>query len=109
MAQKVQVVLTCDLDGDETPAVETVSFSYAGEGYEFELCQHHLDEFNRVMQPYVAAARPGGRRRRPGRRPHKPSADLAAVREWARGNGYDVSDRGRISAAIREAFEAAHA
>ena len=27
-----------------------------------------------------------------------------AIREWAKANGYQVSDRGRISAAIQEAF-----
>jgi nucleoid-associated protein Lsr2 len=109
MAQKVQVVLTCDLHDDDTPAVETVTFSFGGDAYEFELCRQHLDEFNRVMEGYASAARAGTRPRRSGRRGHKPSADLAAVRAWARGNGYEVSDRGRISAAVRDAFEAAHA
>lgn len=33
---------------------------------------------------------------------------LTAVREWARANGHDVSDRGRIKAEVFEAFEAAH-
>jgi len=31
-----------------------------------------------------------------------------AIREWARKNGHEVSDRGRIAAPIMEAFEAAH-
>ena len=31
-----------------------------------------------------------------------------AIREWARKNGHEVSDRGRIPAAVVEAFEAAH-
>ena len=31
-----------------------------------------------------------------------------AIREWARASGRQVSDRGRISAAIQEAFNAAH-
>jgi hypothetical protein len=30
------------------------------------------------------------------------------MRDWARSNGYDVSDRGRVSAEVRKAFEAAH-
>lgn len=30
------------------------------------------------------------------------------IREWARSNGYEVSDRGRIAAAIREEYEAAN-
>ncbi|WP_442973052.1 Lsr2 family DNA-binding protein [Rhodococcus sp. NBC_00294] len=31
-----------------------------------------------------------------------------AIREWANANGYEVSDRGRIPAAVVEAFDAAH-
>jgi len=31
-----------------------------------------------------------------------------AIREWARANGHQVSSRGRVPAAIREAFSAAH-
>jgi len=32
----------------------------------------------------------------------------AAIRAWARQNGHDVSDRGRIAKAVVEAFQAAH-
>ena len=32
----------------------------------------------------------------------------AAIREWARSNGYEVSERGRLSATVLSAFEAAH-
>jgi hypothetical protein len=105
MAQKVQVVLTCDLDTDDTPAVETVAFSYGREEYEFELCQRHLDEFNGVMERFAGAAR---RRGPTGRRRQTAKADLGAIREWARQHGFEVSDRGRISAAVREAFDTAH-
>ena len=117
MAQKVEVVLTCDLDDQDTAAAETVVFAYDGQTYEFELCPAHLDEFRAVMQRYAKSARPvaSAGRRRPGRggsaRPaHQGGnpSELAAIREWARSHGYDVSDRGRISSAVREAFDAAH-
>ncbi|MGY4773479.1 Lsr2 family DNA-binding protein [Kribbella sp. CWNU-51] len=35
-------------------------------------------------------------------------ADARAVKEWARANGYEVNDRGRVPADIREAFDAAN-
>jgi hypothetical protein len=120
MAQKVQVVLTCDLDEDEVPAVQTVNFGYDGYSYAFELCEQHLEEFNEMIHGYVAAARlaDGPRRRRapsvtaasrPRRRraaAEEPSS--SDIRAWARENGYDVSARGRISAEVRAAYEAAH-
>jgi len=33
---------------------------------------------------------------------------LQAIRDWARRNGHQVSDRGRIAASVVDAFEAAH-
>ena len=36
------------------------------------------------------------------------SSDTQKVREWARANGYEVSDRGRIPASVREAYDAAN-
>jgi Lsr2 len=33
--------------------------------------------------------------------------DTRAIREWARENGHKVSDRGRISRSIMEAYKAA--
>jgi hypothetical protein len=32
----------------------------------------------------------------------------AAIRAWARQNGHEVSDRGRIAKTVVDAFEAAH-
>lgn len=112
MAQKLQVLLTCDLDDDDVEAVETVTFGYDGTNYAFELCSDHLDEFNNMIQGYIASARraEGPRRRAAtaGARSGTNREDPGAVREWARGAGYEVSDRGRIPAEVREAYEAAH-
>ena len=115
MAQKVEVVLTCDLDTESTPAVETVVFGYGGQTYEFELCKAHLEEFHEVMERFTAAARPASGRRMAGLRARTPrpsrsaaaTAELAALRDWARANGYEVNDRGRIPAHVRQAYEAA--
>ena len=113
MAQKVEVVLTCDLDPVSTPAIETVTFGYGGQAYEFELCAAHLKEFDELMQRFVGAARPAGRagagRPRGSRSRAATSAELAAVRSWAQGNGFAVKERGRIPLEVRRAYEAAQA
>ena len=117
MAQKVQVLLTCDLDEDDVPAVETVTFAYDGTTYAFELCEAHLDEFANTMNGYIAAARraDGGARRTrssAASSSSRPAAsnrnEVGQIREWARENGYEVNSRGRIPSEIREAYEAAH-
>jgi len=113
MAQKVQILLTCDLDEEDVPAAETVTFSFDGNSYAFELCEAHLEEFNNTMQGYIAGARraDGGRRARVASAPRaagrSSKEDLAPVREWARANGYRVSDRGRIPGEVRDAYAAA--
>jgi hypothetical protein len=117
MGQRIEVVLTCDLHDGEVPAEETVTFAVDGTTYAFELCAEHLSEFSDSLGRYVGAARRAdqprrGRRRAaetsaPARRGSSGKTDLAEVRSWARSQGYKVSDRGRISAEVQEAYEAA--
>ena len=42
MAQKVQVLLACDLhDGDDVEGTETISFALDGASYEVDVCDPH--------------------------------------------------------------------
>lgn len=120
MSKTVKVILSCDLDhdGPVDDGVMTVEFGYEGERYTIELCPAHLDEYHTWMQDYVNHGTPSGatrraikkvagRRRAPATTADRPT-DLAAIRAWARENGYQVSDRGRISAEIQGAYAAAH-
>jgi Lsr2 len=106
--------VTDDLDG--STGGETITFSYRGTNYEIDLGKRNVSAFDKVMKPYVDAARKvtaarGGRRAssngRGGSR-SRSASDLAAIREWARAQGYTVADRGRISAEITDAYTAAH-
>ena len=120
MAQKVQVLLVDDIDGGT--AEETVTFSLDGVAYEIDLTAEHAAELRESFSRWVGHARKagagsggsrgGGRQSRGGggqsRRSGSSSGDATAIREWARQNGYEVSERGRISAEIRTAYEAAH-
>ncbi|MHB1928748.1 MAG: histone-like nucleoid-structuring protein Lsr2 [Acidimicrobiales bacterium] len=119
MAQKVQVVLTCDLDEDEVPAVQTVTFGYDGSNYAFELCEQHLEEVTELFSHWMRVARlanGAGRRRRsaaaaPAARPRRstgPSGATSDIRKWARNNGFSISERGRIPAEVRRAYEEAN-
>ena len=114
MAKTVITQVTDDLDG--STGAETISFAYRGTTYEIDLGRRNASAFDKMMKPYLDAARKvtaprGGRRgssngRRTGRR--SPAGELASIREWARAQGYSVSDRGRISANVMDAFEKAH-
>jgi hypothetical protein len=108
VAQRVQVLLEDDLDGGE--AAETVSFALDGVSYEIDLSSKNANKLRDAMAPYIGSARRvGGRRRRGGARSSGKSATSSAdIREWARNNGWDIPDRGRIAAEVREAYAAAH-
>lgn len=113
MAQRVQVVLSDDIDGSE--GAETVHFSYNGVDYELDLSEKNAKKFHDNMQFYADhGRRVGGRARRSSAgsvpiKTTKVGADNAAIRAWARANGIQVPDRGRISGSVREQFEAAQA
>jgi len=106
MAQRVHIVLEDDIDGGD--ATETLLFGLDGISYEIDLSDKNATKLRDSMTKYIASARrtSGPRSRRAARR-SAAGPTTAQVREWARGNGYDVSDRGRISAEIRAAYEAA--
>src|SRR6476646_8782820 len=111
MAQKVNIVLVDDIDGSE--ATETVSFGLDGTSYEIDLNDAKAAGLRDALAAYVGHARKVGSARR-GRRTSAAAAAAAGgpsareIRDWARSNGYDVPDRGRVSAEVRQAFDAAH-
>ena len=110
MAQRVQVILVCDLHDDETAGTQTVAFGLNGSAYEIDLCDAHAAELRDGFARYVGAARrAGGRNARAGRRRSRPGGGEAAqIREWARDQGLPVPERGRIPADLAEKYAAAH-
>ena len=115
MAQQVNIVLVDDLDGSE--ATETVSFALDGTNYEIDLSDKNAGALRDALAPYLAHARKvtggrrgpasgGGRKQQSGSGSLGPSPRL--VRDWARSNGYQVSDRGRVPADVIAAYEAAN-
>jgi hypothetical protein len=112
MAQKVTVSLVDDLDG--STAGETVEFGLDGAFYEIDLSDDNAERLRDALADYVEHARRSGGRKRPGgrvavagRAPRTASADREqnqAIREWARKQGMNVSDRGRIPKEVSEAY-----
>ena len=110
MAKKVQVLLVDDVD-KSSPADETVSFSLDGVSYEIDLTSENAAKLRDDLSLWIGHAERTGGRRSTGRSSGKSSgskADLGAVRAWARENGHQVSDRGRISADVQAAYDKAH-
>lgn len=108
MAQKIQTLFIDDIDGGE--AEGTIRFGLDGSEYEIDLNAQHSGELRSALGKYVTHARKvGGAARkgaaRGGRR-HS-TADTVAIRAWARENGYDIKDRGRVPADLVAKYQEA--
>lgn len=111
VAQKVQVLLVDDLDGGE--ADETVTFALDGKSYEIDLTTANADRLRESLADFVKAGRrtgraSGGRGKGRAAAATGGSQDTAKIRAWAKESGYEVNDRGRVPANIREAYEKAN-
>jgi hypothetical protein len=113
MAKRTVVMLMCDLHrSGDVEAVATVEVSIAGDRRTIDVCPEHLSELKATLRPWLRKAVPAktattrkaseSLARRTGRR-----GDSAAVRAWAKKNGYDLPARGRIPNAVSEAYAAA--
>lgn len=112
MAQKFQVRYLDDIDGtDLGDHANTISFAFEGKEYSIDLSDDNAQAFRDAMAPYLEAGhRVTEKNAKTARKAttKTPSADTKAIREWARTNGYDVSDRGRIPADVMDAYSAAN-
>jgi hypothetical protein len=110
MAQKVETVFIDDLDGSE--AESTVRFGLDGSEYEIDLNAVHASELRNALEKYIGAGRKlNGAARRAGRGGARkaPSSgpNPSEVREWAKSQGIEVKDRGRVPAELVVKFKAA--
>ncbi|MGW7674683.1 histone-like nucleoid-structuring protein Lsr2 [Streptomyces sp. NPDC054775] len=112
MAQKVVTLYTDDLTGEESSEVSEYTILVNGAGVEIDLTPDSHDQLMEALQPFMQAA--GARRVRTSARrgASKKSSDggpdTAAVRTWARDNGYEINSRGRVPASVVEAYVKAH-
>jgi hypothetical protein len=110
MAQKIQTLFIDDIDGGE--AEGTVRFALDGSEYEIDLNNKHSDELRSALGKYITHARKVGsstRRAATTARGNRRSStvDTVAVRAWARQQGVDIKDRGRVPADVVAKYQAA--
>ena len=108
VAQKIQTLFIDDLDGSD--AEGTVRFGLDGTEYEIDLSAQHAQELHDALARYVGAGRRvggGARPARSGRRAAASGLNTTEVREWAKAQGIEVKDRGRVPAELVVKFKAA--
>lgn len=112
MAQKVQVMLVCDVCEGGKAGTETIGFGMDGTSYEIDLCDKHAKGLRDSVATFVGAARRVTSGRGRGRGRSSSSAGdrqrTQEIRAWARRKGMKVSERGRLSSEIVAKYEAAN-
>ncbi|NLA55666.1 MAG: Lsr2 family protein [Corynebacterium humireducens] len=101
-----------DLDNSplEDSEVNIIHFSVDGSHYTLDLSEENAAAFRAALDPWIAVAQVA---QAPQKAPTRVSTAAQrersrAIREWARANGMEVSDRGKIAASVLEAYEKAH-
>jgi hypothetical protein len=90
-----------------------LEFGLGGASYEVDVCGKHAQQVRDGLQPFVvhgrktSAASSSSSRRRSGRAAAGRD-QTAGVRAWAKDQGIQVNDRGRIPASVVKEYEAAH-
>lgn len=106
----VKQVVIDDMSGEE--GASTRSFSIDGTAYEVDLTDSNAAKLLKSLDPYIKVARKKGSapKKYPKSKVTTPtaSADLNAIRDWAKANGRKVSDRGRIPKDVVDAFNETH-
>lgn len=110
MARAVTTVLTCDLCAgtqSEKNADSTYAFQYNNTGYEIDLCKEHALRFEADFATWIGLSRrvEGRKTRRGGA---SQTRNLKEVRDWARGHGFNLGDRGRIPREVLDAYDSAN-
>jgi hypothetical protein len=108
MAQQIQTLFVDDIDGGE--AAGTVRFALDGVDYEIDLSNEHTDELHSTLGKYIGHARKVAGTRRSSRGAGRRTAnavDTHKVRDWAKEQGMEIKDRGRVPATIVEQYHAA--
>ena len=116
MAKTTIVQVSDDLDGSANAS--EVRFAFEGTEYAIDLSSKNRKALEKALRPYVEAGTKVSGRRSAATRSARPkrsgssgnslnsAVDLAAVRAWAKENGHQVSDRGRLPKAVLDAYTA---
>lgn len=120
MAKQTIVTFIDDLDGSDADG--TVTFGLNDRQYEIDLNESNAEKLRELLAPYIEAGRKtagkaGGKAARAQvavsgpaaaktSRPRTDREQTAAIREWARKRGHEVSDRGRIPVKVLDAYHA---
>jgi hypothetical protein len=107
----IKELIVDDIDG-ETDAIGDLTFFVDGQEYSVDLNQEHMEHYKGLIAEHRAMLLELAEYGRPLRRQAPLSAprgrtkdQLDEIRRWARANGHEVKDMGRIPDKVIDAYE----
>ena len=110
MATQTSTVVLDDVDG--ASGAEPYEFGIAGKWYTIDLTEDNANTYigpliELIEGKHARKVSTNGKADKP--KVTRSTKDVSAIREWAKENGYEVNERGRISSAVQSAYNDAHA
>lgn len=104
MARNTITQITDDLDGSKDAS--EVSFAFDGTQYTIDLSKKNKSALEKLLKPYIEAGTKASKRPSRTKSSTFTRGQSSAVREWAKANGIEVSERGRIPKSVMDAYDA---
>ncbi|MEO5499460.1 MAG: Lsr2 family protein [Candidatus Saccharimonadales bacterium] len=110
MAQRVVTMRVSDLSGEDLgDGGQSLNFSIGNAQYTIDLSDKEVEKFFDTFKKYTDVAAKTGRgsaKRTVASGSGRTKEELASIRAWAKDNGHDVSERGRIKQEVVDAYMA---
>lgn len=101
-----RTILVSDLSGE--PEAETVTIGWKAAWYETELTATERDELQGMLSPYIQVGRKAVTRPSTRFVPDTTVEEREEIRAWAKQQGYEIAEYGKIPNRVYKAFMAAH-
>ena len=100
-----RVILSDDLTGNESEDVKTYDYMVSNVFYQIDLSDDSFEKFEKAIARFVKVSRETRRITSTA----KGEANLSErIRQWAKANGHEVGEKGRLSAEIIAAYHEAN-
>jgi len=106
MVKHVVETVLDDIDGSKN--AETYTFALNGDEWSIDLSDKNAKKLRGALEPFISAGTKVGIHKKARSKSKATRKDLADVRAWGQANGYAVSERGRVPAALLSAYDSAN-
>ncbi|MEU0030706.1 Lsr2 family protein [Streptomyces sp. NPDC006335] len=104
----IRSIVESDLSGK--PDAATAMFGLGDTWYEIDLTAEEQKKLEEALKPYLKAGRKAGKTMPVKKRvvPETTAEERDKIREWAKKEGYEFAERGRIPKKVMKAYDEAH-